>query len=157
MNINIQLFSFYQFDQNTFKLSTVNMHLIVLSDFVLEFFQKKAEFDYLLNVLIFIFFSHLLFKDLSTSINIWRKNFLKLCNESNIVTKELNSLFLLDDFIFIILFLETFKKLCDVIFIEMQSLWGSWSGHKYHVSNYWKYVERRWHARDMNKRRIFWW
>ena len=156
MNISVQLFSFYQLDRDAFKLSIVNTHLIILSDFVLEFFQKETGIDHLLDVLIFVFFSHFLFKDLSVPINIWKKSFHELCNKLNSVTKELDLLFLLDDFIFITLFLETFKKLYDIMFIEMQSLWEFWSEHKHHVSNYWKHDERRWHVRNINKRRIFW-
>ena len=89
MNINVQLFLFYQLDRDVFKLSTVNTYLIVLSDFVLEFFQKETRVDHLFNILIFVFFSHLFFKDLSTSINIWKKDFHELCNEFNIKRKSL--------------------------------------------------------------------
>ena len=157
MSINVQLFSFYQFDRDVFELSTVNTHLIILSDFILEFFQKETKVDHLLDVLIFVFFSHLFFKDLSTSINIWRKGFHELCNEFNTVTRKLDSSFFLDDFIFITLFLETFKKLCDVMFIEMQSFWRFRSEHKHHVSNCCRHDERKWHARNINKRRISRW
>ena len=118
-----------------FKLSTINTYLIVLFDFVFEFLQKEARIDHLLNVLIFVFFLHLLFKGLSTSINIWKKNFHELCNESNTVTEKLDLLFLFDDFIFVTLFFKTFKKFCDVMFIEMQSFWRSRSEHKDQVLN----------------------
>ena len=95
LNLNISLFSFYQFNRDVFKLSTINMHLIILSDFILKFFQKKTKVDHLLNILIFIFFSYLLFKDFSISINIWRKKFHKLCNEFNTVMKKFNLSFFL--------------------------------------------------------------
>ena len=154
MSINVQLFLFYQFNRDAFKLSTVNTHLIVFSDFILEFLQKEARVDHLLDVLIFIFFSHFLLKDLLISINIWKKFFYEFCNEFNTVTKKFNLSFFFNNFIFITLFLETFKKFCDVMFIEMQSLWEFRSEHKHHVSNCCRHDERRWHARNINKKRV---
>ena len=157
MSIDVQLSSFYQFDRNAFELSIVNIHLIILFNFVLEFFQKETKVDHLFDVLIFVFFSHLFFKDLSISINIWTKDFHELCNEFNIVIKEFNSPFFPDDFIFATLFLETFKKLYDIMFIEMQSLWKFRSEHRHHVSNCYKHDKRRWHVRNINKKRVSRW
>ena len=93
--MKLQLFTFYQFDRNVFRLLTVSTCLIVLSDFIFEFLQKKTKVDHLLDVLIFIFFLLFLFKSFSTSINRWRKNFQKFCNELNTVTKKFNLLFFL--------------------------------------------------------------
>ena len=68
--MNFQLFSFYQFNRDVFKLSTVSTYLFILFNFIFKFFEKETEVDHLFNVLLSVFFSYLLFKDLSTSINI---------------------------------------------------------------------------------------
>ena len=73
MNLNVQLFLFYQFDQNAFELSIVSTYLIVLFNFILEFPLKKTEIDHLLDILIFVFFLHLFSKSFQIQLTYEKK------------------------------------------------------------------------------------
>ena len=119
LSINVQLFSLNQLNRNVFKLMIINSHLIVDTSFALVLFQEKTKICYLLRIFIFVLLLHFFVKDCSIAINIRNQCLYKFNNLSFTVTKELNSSFFYNDFIFIAQLLKTLQKFNNIVFIEV--------------------------------------